>query len=501
MAWLPNLPIKIKLIAMMMITSSATTLLMVLAIAVNEAVTEHGKLEKELETLAQVIGSRSTGALTFNDSRTATENLSALQAKDNIVYAAIFQQDGTLFAYYKPASHSGENQKTDYPELNNSLRQFFTNVFSGTTQISKDILLEGELIGEILIISSLDTFYTSLANYLGWVTVIGVICFGISLLVASRLHHLISNPILNLHEVTNTISDENDYSLRIKENRKDELGLLIISFNHMLEQIQIRDQELARYSNQLETEVADRTHELFEAKQRRIYWLENMARFLKHELKNATVGIKTSLELMERRLQDHTLDVYLIRAGKSLEFMNALLGSVSNASNLEASIYKESLVPLDFSLLVDTQVEEYRSIYPGYTLQKQLDMDVHISGNSIRIKQMLDKLISNAFEHSKENTIILVSVLKNDTHVELSVANEGAKLPEDKDRMFDLFVSLRDDEYQKSDSLGLGLYLVKLIAESHGGWVKAEDLKDKEGAVFTVTFPLNKAKENMANVD
>jgi signal transduction histidine kinase len=171
--------------------------------------------------------------------------------------------------------------------------------------------------------------------------------------------------------------------------------------------------------------------------------------------------------------------------------MNALLGSVSNASNLEASIYKESLAPLDFSLLVDTQLEEYRSIYPDYTLQEQLDMDVHISGNSIRLKQMLDKLISNAFEHSKEDTIILVSVLKNDAHVELSVANEGAKLPEDKDRIFDLFVSLRDDEYQKSDSLGLGLYLVKLIAESHGGWVKAEDLKDKNGAIFTVTLPLN----------
>jgi len=85
-------------------------------------------------------------------------------------------------------------------------------------------------------------------------------------------------------------------------------------------------------------------------------------------------------------------------------------------------------------------------------------------------------------------------VLKNDTHVELSVANEGAKLPEDKDRIFDLFVSLRDDEYQKSDSLGLGLYIVKLIAESHGGWVKAEDLKDKDGVIFTVTLPLNYTK-------
>ena len=490
MAWLQNLPIKTKLIAMMMMTSSTAMLLMALAIAINEAVTERDTLEKELATLAHVIGSRSTGALTFNDSRTATENLSSLQAKKNIVYAAIFQQDGTLFAEFQPTPQYRDNQKTDCSGLNNALRQFFTKKFSGTTQISKEILLEGERIGKILIISSLQTFYTRLINYLGWVAIIGAACFGVSLVVAARLHHLISNPVLDLHQVTNTISEKNDYALRIKANREDELGLLINSFNHMLEQIQVRDQELARYSNHLETEVADRTHELFEANQRRIYWLENMARFLKHELKNAAVGIKTSLELMERRSQGKTLDVYLQRAGKSLTYMNVLLESVSNASSLEAMVYKESLNPLDFSKLVGLQLEEYRSIFTDYTLHDQLDNDVHISGQNDRLKQMLDKLISNAFEHRKEGTKILVSVSKNEAHVELSVANEGVNLPEDKDRIFDLFVSLRDDDHRKNDSLGLGLYLVKLIAESHGGWVKAEDLKDKDGAVFTVTLPL-----------
>lgn len=490
MAWLQNLRIKIKLIAMMMLTSSAAMLLMALAIAVNEAVTERDTLEKELATLAQVLGPRSNAALTFNDSRTASELLRGLRVKDNIVYAAIFQSDGTLFAEFKPSQQYLERLTANRSGLHRALLWFSSKKFSGTIRVSEDIMLESERIGEILIISNLDTFYTNLANYLGWVAVIGVVCVGVSLVVATRLHHLISNPVLDLHQVTNTISEKNDYALRIKANREDELGMLINSFNHMLEQIQIRDQELARYSIQLETEVAERTHELFEAKQRRIYWLENMARFLKHELKNASVGIKTSLELMERRSPDHTLDVYLSRAGKSLEFMNALLVSVSNASSLEASVYKESLNSLDFSKLISSQLEEYRSIYPDHTVLDQIDMDIHISGNDVRLKQMLDKLILNAFEHSKEGIAIQVSVLKNDSHVELSVTNEGVKLPEDRDRIFDLFVSLRDDEHRKSDNLGLGLYLVKLIAESHDGWVKAEDLKNKDGAVFTVTLPL-----------
>ncbi len=490
MTWLENLPIKMKLIAMMMITSCIAMLLMALAIAINEAVTEHDSLKKELESLALVIGSRSTGSLTFNDSSTATENLGALQVKDNIVYAAIFQQDGTLFAEYKSIFQSEYNlTNIDTPGLLITLQQFFNTKFSDTFKITKDILLEGERIGEILIISNMETFYTNLLSYLSWVAVIGIACFGVSLVVATRLHHLISNPVLDLHQVTNSISEKNDYSIRINNDRDDELGKLINSFNHMLEQIQIRDQELAQYSNQLETQVADRTHELFESRQRRINWLENMARFLKHELKNTTVGIKTSLELMQRRTQDNKLDVYFERAGRSLKYMNVLLENVSNASSLEASVYKESLSPMNLSKMIVSQLEEYRSVYSEFTIVDNVDENLHISGNPDRLKQMLEKLISNALEHCKKGSAIQVSLLKKPLEVEISVANEGVKLPDNKERIFDLFVSLRDEEHQKSDSLGLGLYLVKLIAESHGGWVRAEDLKDKDGAVFTITLP------------
>jgi signal transduction histidine kinase len=214
-----------------------------------------------------------------------------------------------------------------------------------------------------------------------------------------------------------------------------------------------------------------------------------MARFLKHELKNTTVGIKTSLELMQRRTQDNTLEVYFERADRSLKYMNVLLENVSNASSLEASVYKESLSPINLSKMIVSQVEEYRSVYSDFTIVDKVDENLHISGNSDRLKQMLEKLISNALEHCKKGTAIQVSLLKKPLEVEISVANEGVKLPDNKERIFDLFVSLRDEEHQKSDSLGLGLYLVKLIAESHGGWVRAEDFKDKDGAVFTITLP------------
>ncbi|MGH8628276.1 MAG: ATP-binding protein [Gammaproteobacteria bacterium] len=56
--------------------------------------------------------------------------------------------------------------------------------------------------------------------------------------------------------------------------------------------------------------------------------------------------------------------------------------------------------------------------------------------------------------------------------------------------MFELFVSMRDSKHRRTDNLGLGLYIVKLVAESHGGQVEVRDLEDKEGAIFSVTLPI-----------
>ncbi|MEE9423924.1 MAG: CHASE sensor domain-containing protein, partial [Methylococcales bacterium] len=99
---LRNLPIKTKLIAMMTITASVAMLLMATVVLINEAITKRDAIIAELSTLAEVIGSRSTGSLTFNDPRTALENLNALAVKQNIIYAVIFDEHDQQFAEYQP---------------------------------------------------------------------------------------------------------------------------------------------------------------------------------------------------------------------------------------------------------------------------------------------------------------------------------------------------------------------------------------------------------------
>lgn len=486
---LRNLPIKSKLIAMMMLSASIGIFVMAVVISINEAVTMRNDIEAELATLAKVIGSRSTGSLAFNDPRTANENLNALAMKKDIVYAAIFQEEGLLFAEYEANTANPSLQQQDYAWLKVILQFISSGKITGTIEVFNDIYFEKQRIGTVLIRSDMTGFFAKMLRYLGWVIFTLLACFTLSLIVSTRLHKLISIPILNLQKVTSRVSESDDYSVRIPNQSSDELGHLINSFNAMLEQIEIRDQQLAKYSKHLEGLVDERTDELVEANKRRILWLENMAKFLKHELKNASIGVKSSLALIERRSQQPGINTYLERAKKSLNYMNILLTSVSNASSLEAMIYKEPLNPVNLGLIVQSQIDEYKLSYPQYRFTGDIDQHLNIMGNEDRLRQLLDNLVNNAIEHSHLDTPITINLRNNGNMAELSVSNEGVKLPDDKDKIFDLFVSLRDAGHWKSDNLGLGLYLVKLITEGHEGTVQASDLSGKDGAIFTVRIP------------
>jgi signal transduction histidine kinase len=288
-----------------------------------------------------------------------------------------------------------------------------------------------------------------------------------------------------------TVSMHKDYSLRVDKSEENELGAVIDGFNRMLEQIQLRDNKLAKYSTHLEKTIETRTLQLTDANKKRILWLETMARFLRHELKNSSVGIKTSLDLIERRsVEKQKVDVYLARARKSMDNMNALLKSAGDASTLEASLYKEKHHPLDFSSTISSQMETYVSIYPGISMTIDCSPGIFVLGNENRLNQLLDNLISNAVEHSDPQATINVSVKQHLRGAKLIVKNKGAALPSEKKTMFDLFVSLRTPGRKTDDNFGLGLYIVKLITESHGGQVNAYDLNDETGAVFEVTLPL-----------
>ncbi|MGH8119451.1 MAG: sensor histidine kinase, partial [Gammaproteobacteria bacterium] len=101
-----------------------------------------------------------------------------------------------------------------------------------------------------------------------------------------------------------------------------------------------------------------------------------------------------------------------------------------------------------------------------------------------------DKLIANAVDFSSPSDPVEVRLEQNRYAITLSVINQGPLLPESmQGELFNSMVSMRKKGRTAEPHLGLGLYIARLIAEYHGGRIRAENLAGKNGVCFQLIFP------------
>ncbi|MGH9609091.1 MAG: CHASE sensor domain-containing protein, partial [Bryobacteraceae bacterium] len=246
--------IKRKLQIITLLTSSAGLLLSCAAFFVNDVYVLRQRLTNDLSILADVIGSNSTAALVFDDPQAATETLKALRAQPHLISACIYSKDGTPFAVY-----SRRPGKALHPPPVHSAAISFG---FRTLTLFRPIVLDNQIIGTLYLESDVGELYSLAGRYL----IIGITILGGSLLtvflLGARLQKAISEPVLSLAATARTVSEKRDYSVRASKSSQDELGLLVDSFNGMLQQIEQRDEELNRHRNHLQEEVGARTSEL-----------------------------------------------------------------------------------------------------------------------------------------------------------------------------------------------------------------------------------------------
>jgi signal transduction histidine kinase len=233
---------------------------------------------------------------------------------------------------------------------------------------------------------------------------------------------------------------------------------------------------------QLESEYAQR----LAAERDRNHWLEIIAGFLRHELKNSMTGISTSLDLIGRASLDQDKTPYLNRAKSGVQFMRRFLQQAAHATSLEAALLQQESERINLSDLVAGRARDYSDEIPSQSFQANIDTGIFVVGNSDSIVQMLDKLINNAVEHSRENTPIEVSLKTDGNQAILAVLDEGDPLPADCD-IFEPFMSQKIE--RNETNLGLGLFVARVIVVHHGGRIRAEPLVGASGAQLIVELP------------
>ena len=218
---------------------------------------------------------------------------------------------------------------------------------------------------------------------------------------------------------------------------------------------------------------------------------QNMASRLSHELRTPIAVVKSSLDNLRLGPLPDDARVYIDRAQQGLDRLTHILTRMTEATRLEQSLGEAERQRFDLVKVVAGCVDGYRLAYKGRAIELELQQGgVFVDGAPELIAQMLDKLVANAAEFGSPGTAIVVRVSRVGLGVRIAVENEGPLLPEAmQGRLFDSMVSVRSEQGGEEPHLGLGLYIVRLIAEFHRGSAAAENRSDGRGVVVSVTLP------------
>ena len=203
-------------------------------------------LRTDLVSLAQLIGSASTGALTFDDASGAREILAAMKARPHIVSARLYDADGNPFASYRRRGEEAE-------ALPEQARADSYQAGLVEAVLFQTIQLGQEKAGTIYLKTDLGQIRSHFQGYLLVVLVVMLASIAAASLISARWQRLVSEPILRLAEAAGAVARSKDYSVRVASPGGDEMGTLTAAFNEMVSQIERRDAELR-------SEVKDRLH-------------------------------------------------------------------------------------------------------------------------------------------------------------------------------------------------------------------------------------------------
>jgi dedicated sortase system histidine kinase len=218
---------------------------------------------------------------------------------------------------------------------------------------------------------------------------------------------------------------------------------------------------------------------------------EKMASRLSHELRTPIAVVRSSLDNLNAASLPDDARVYMARAREGIARLTQILTRMTEAARLEQSLSDVAREPLALDEVTASCVAGFRVAYPKADITCTTPTEpVIVEGSPDLAAQMLDKLLANAVEFAGTGAID-VKVAREGSNAVLTVANDGPLLPADmQDRLFESMVSVREGSGSSGPHLGLGLYIVRVIAQFHRGTARAENRADGSGVVVTVTMPI-----------
>ncbi len=269
-------------------------------------------------------------------------------------------------------------------------------------------------------------------------------------------------PVSKISATAKRISESSDLSQRINlEGGGDEIYGLAKTFDEMLDKIEQTFEREKQFTS-------DASHELRTPAAVIISECEYMEECAKTEEE-----FKESAESIKRQA----------------ERMSKLISELLMISRMDKNTVKLNFESMDISELVTFVCDEQREIHDeSITLNTEIENGITAEADRFLLVRLFINLISNAYQYGKEGGNINVRLFEKDGNIVFSVQDDGIGISEkDIPKIWERFYQA-DSSRTDNGSMGLGLSMVKWIANCHGGEITVKSELGK-GSTFTFTFP------------
>ena len=345
-----DISIKSKLNILLSLSAATALALASGAFIANDIHTMRTSILSQLAAVIDVVADNTVAAVTFNDSEVAAEVLTSLKQEPAVRFACVYDTQGRPFASYT------RSELPDPPEPPPVGEDGHVFTDEGTLKIFKPIADSQDRVGTLYVEAGMEGLDAQIARYVGMAAAVLFTSLAMAILMSSRLSKVVSVPIVHLARTARQISNDHDYSVRVKKHANDEIGCLYDDFNLMLGQIEVGQQALCQARDELELRVEKRTRQLSEAVE---------------ELSRENAERRRAEESLKSLQKEHIAAAHRVGMAEVATSVLHNVGNVLNSINVSISLIRDQLKNSgvsDFRRVVEV-IEQHKSGFAEFVAE------------------------------------------------------------------------------------------------------------------------------------